>query len=312
MTAATPRRFADPRAVVQSWYVAARSRAVAPGRVARAEPAGRPLVLWRGVSGAVYAADAHCPHLGAHLGHGSVEGDELVCALHHFRYAPDGRLAEAPGAGNARLGIRLRTYPVTERWGFVWVWHGPEALFPLPGPEPHTRLRAVALPSQRFHCHHHLIAVNACDTMHLGPLHGLELTHPPEVSFPDPFHGSMHLRGRFREAWKQALTGCANQPFDATFLVSGGNSCWVDVHAPVPFQVLFAGRPDPKGGSRTQSFVFLPPGSARRAIEIAALLMLLLKRDHEILDDISFRRGFTAGDRIFESFIRQIDAMPVF
>ncbi len=296
--------------MVQSWYVAARSRAPRVGAVARSNPCGRPLVLWRGVDGQVRAADAHCPHLGAHLGHGSVTGNDLVCALHHFRFRDDGVLVEAP-ALTVRPNCRLRTYPTTERWGFVWIWHGPEALHPLPGPAETERLRTLVLPPQRFTCHHHLIAVNACDTLHLGPLHGLELATPPEVSIADAHRAEMRLVGRFTAAWKRKLTGGDSADFDARFVVSGGNICWVSVAAPVPFQVLFAGRPEGPGRSRTQSFVFFPPGSVRRAPSILGLLVLLLRRDHQLLEDLAFRRGFTSGDRILEAFVRHIDAMPV-
>lgn len=304
------RRFADSSTVVQSWYPALRSRAVPVGGVARSAPCGQPIVLWRGLDGRVNAADARCPHLGAHLGHGSVTGNDLVCALHRFRFRDDGALVEAP-ALTVRPNCRLRTYPTTERWGFVWVWNGPQPLHALPGPAETKQLRTLVLPSQRFRCHHHLIAVNACDTLHLGPLHDLELAVPPEVSFPDAYHGEMRLVGRFTSSWKRKLTGNDAADFDARFVIAGGNICWVSVAAPVPFQVLFAGRPDAGGGARTQSFVFFPPGSLRRAVSVLSLLVLLLERDHEMLDDLAFRRGFTSGDRVLEAFVRHIDAMPV-
>lgn len=307
---AAARRFADPSVVVQSWYVAGRSGDLPRGGVLRARPAGRDLVLWRGLDGRVSAADARCPHLGAHLGHGHVEGNDLACALHHFRFAADGTLVAAPGV-SSRPSCRLHTHPVTERWGFVWVWHGPRALHPLPGPADGERLRILAFPEQRFRCHHHLIAVNACDTLHLGPLHGLELAEPPVVTIADDFRATMRLRGRFKTAWKKRITGCDRHDFDALFTVSGGNQCWVAVSAPVPFQVIFAGRPDGAGGSITRSLLFLPPGSTHRAWRVLALLLLLLKRDHEILDDLAFVRGFTDADDVLARFVRHIDAMPI-
>ena len=304
------RRFADPAVVVQSWYVAARARDLPRGGVLRSRPTGRELVLWRGLDGRVHAADARCPHLGAHLGHGRVAGDDLVCALHHFRFGSDGALLEAPGV-TSRPSCRVRTFPTTERWGFVWVWQGPRALHPLPGPATDERLRVLAFPEQRFACHHHLIAVNACDTLHLGPLHELELAEAPVVTIADDFSATMRLRGRFKTAWKRRVTGCNRHDFDALFTVSGGNLCWVAVAAPVPFQVIFAGRPDGATGSITRSLLFLPPGSTRRVWRVLALLLLLLKRDHDILDDLAFMRGFTDADEVLATFVRHIDAMPV-
>src|SRR3546814_6367094 len=44
---------------------------------------GRDLVLYRGASGRPVVLDAHCPHLGAHLGYGgSVCDDDIVCPFH--------------------------------------------------------------------------------------------------------------------------------------------------------------------------------------------------------------------------------------
>ncbi|MEL7209070.1 MAG: Rieske 2Fe-2S domain-containing protein, partial [Actinomycetota bacterium] len=88
---------------------------------------GREIVLWPGPDGVV-AADAHCPHLGAHLGHGgTVEDGCLRCPFHGWRWGPDGAHLEIPGhdtVTNARLG----TIPVREVDGGVLVWFGrPEA-----------------------------------------------------------------------------------------------------------------------------------------------------------------------------------------
>ncbi|MBW2425066.1 MAG: Rieske 2Fe-2S domain-containing protein, partial [Deltaproteobacteria bacterium] len=51
---------------------------------------GQDVVLYRGRGGDAHLLDAHCPHLGAHLGHGGkVAGDDLVCPFHAWRF--DGR-----------------------------------------------------------------------------------------------------------------------------------------------------------------------------------------------------------------------------
>src|SRR3546814_3972683 len=58
---------------------------------------GRDLVLYRGASGRPVVLDAHCPHLGAHLGYGgSVCDDDIVCPFHGWRWAPDGSNVEIP------------------------------------------------------------------------------------------------------------------------------------------------------------------------------------------------------------------------
>lgn len=67
---------------------------LAPGQVATIERASGDVVVWRTVSGQVVACDARCPHQWAHLGSaGAVDGEELVCLSHFWRF-------DAAGAGS--------------------------------------------------------------------------------------------------------------------------------------------------------------------------------------------------------------------
>ncbi|MEN3271267.1 MAG: hypothetical protein V7636_28, partial [Actinomycetota bacterium] len=57
------------------WYLLAESKDVQPGDVLPIEYFGKELVLFRTEAGEAVVLDAHCPHLGAHLGYGgTVEG----------------------------------------------------------------------------------------------------------------------------------------------------------------------------------------------------------------------------------------------
>ncbi len=59
---------------------------------------GRDLVLFRGDDGTARVFDAHCPHLGAHLGVGGrVCGDGIACPFHGWRFDGEGQLVEVPG-----------------------------------------------------------------------------------------------------------------------------------------------------------------------------------------------------------------------
>ena len=70
-------RFNNPNVVVQSWYVAARSADVRPGQVKSFNLLNRRITLFRDEKRASHAVDARCPHLGADLGHGRMNGDEF-------------------------------------------------------------------------------------------------------------------------------------------------------------------------------------------------------------------------------------------
>jgi vanillate O-demethylase monooxygenase subunit len=83
-----------------------------------------PLVLWRTSDGAVHAFRDVCVHRGTALSLGGVEGDEIVCAYHGWRYRGDGACTRIPQlAEPTRVPARARAlaYTVTQRHGLVWV-----------------------------------------------------------------------------------------------------------------------------------------------------------------------------------------------
>jgi phenylpropionate dioxygenase-like ring-hydroxylating dioxygenase large terminal subunit len=85
---------------------------------------GEPLVLWRDRRGAVHAFRDVCVHRGTALSLGRVEGDEIVCAYHGWRYGGDGGCTAIPQlADPTRVPARARAvaYAVCERYGIVWV-----------------------------------------------------------------------------------------------------------------------------------------------------------------------------------------------
>jgi phenylpropionate dioxygenase-like ring-hydroxylating dioxygenase large terminal subunit len=85
---------------------------------------GEPLVLWRDAGGAVHAFRDVCVHRGTALSLGRVEGDEIVCAYHGWRYGADGACTAIPQLTEpTRVPARARAvaYPTCERYGLVWV-----------------------------------------------------------------------------------------------------------------------------------------------------------------------------------------------
>ncbi len=85
----------------------------------------QPLVLLRHGDGAVAAFIDECPHRGAPLSLGKLDGEELVCAFHGWRFAADGSASCIPALGaDAVIPSRARLtapHDVCERYGIVWV-----------------------------------------------------------------------------------------------------------------------------------------------------------------------------------------------
>ena len=66
---------------------------------------GEDVVIYRTAGGVLRVVEPYCPHLGAHLGYGGkVQGEELVCPFHHFRFDASGACA-ATSYGTAPLGV---------------------------------------------------------------------------------------------------------------------------------------------------------------------------------------------------------------
>jgi len=108
-----------------TWYVAC-----TPDEI-DAKPLGRTIcgeriVFYRGSEGQVAALEDFCPHRGAQLSLGTVCEGKLVCGYHGLVMGCDGKTVSMPGQ---RVGgfPAIRSYPVVERHGFIWVWPGEAA-----------------------------------------------------------------------------------------------------------------------------------------------------------------------------------------
>jgi len=87
----------------------------------------RHLVAWRDEDEQLHVQDAFCPHLGAHLGHGgTVEGCEIQCPFHGWRFDADGANVDIPYSTRVNKRARLRTYPTLEVNGKSLVWYHPD------------------------------------------------------------------------------------------------------------------------------------------------------------------------------------------
>jgi len=105
------------------WFSVGASADLTSGEVRPARYLGRELVLFRGEDRVARVFDAHCPHLGAHLGVGGrVCGDGIACPFHGWRFDGDGHLVEVPGLDRAPRA-RAVAWPVCERNGRIFVWH---------------------------------------------------------------------------------------------------------------------------------------------------------------------------------------------
>jgi 3-ketosteroid 9alpha-monooxygenase subunit A len=106
------------------WFQVAWSAEIAVGDVAPLHYFGHDLVAYRTESGVAQVLDAHCPHMGAHLGHGgTVCGEDVVCPFHGWRWDPFGVNTLVPTQPKPITRRSLRSWPTHESNGIVWLWH---------------------------------------------------------------------------------------------------------------------------------------------------------------------------------------------
>jgi 3-ketosteroid 9alpha-monooxygenase subunit A len=76
---------------VTRWFMVGWSPEFPIGEVRPLHYFGEDLVAYRDERGELHVLDAHCKHLGAHIGHGgTVVGDCVQCPFHRWRWGPDG------------------------------------------------------------------------------------------------------------------------------------------------------------------------------------------------------------------------------
>jgi phenylpropionate dioxygenase-like ring-hydroxylating dioxygenase large terminal subunit len=122
----------DWAALAPFWYPVAFSHEVTSAPF-EASLLDERVVVYRVSDRSLVAAKDICCHRGVPLSLGHVDGDEIVCKYHGLRYDRQGTCTSIPahpgGAISPRL--RLRIFPVEERYGLIWVRlvdNGPLAL----------------------------------------------------------------------------------------------------------------------------------------------------------------------------------------
>jgi nitrite reductase/ring-hydroxylating ferredoxin subunit len=177
------------------WFAVAYAEELGPRSVLPLSYFGVDLVAFRSVDGEAHVMDAHCPHLGAHLGHGGVvEGDCIRCPFHGWTFSGTGACTKVPYAKKIPNAARVEPWPVCERNGFLFVYYHPSGSAPAwevpalseighPDWTPLEHLR------WKIRTNVHELAENAFDSAHFHVLHRMHTVPQPELAFDGPtFH----------------------------------------------------------------------------------------------------------------------------
>ncbi|BAZ50085.1 Rieske (2Fe-2S) region [Nostoc sp. NIES-4103] len=140
---------------------------------------GQDLVLFRTEDSIAHVMDAHCPHLGAHLGYGGcVVENTIQCPFHGWRFHGEGRCIDIPYTHKIPAKAYIKPWSVREINGLIMVWYHAEGEAPtweIPKLKEYNSptwspFRCAA--QWRLRSHIQEIQENPLDTSHLKFIHG--------------------------------------------------------------------------------------------------------------------------------------------
>jgi len=147
---------------------------------------GERLVFWRAGDTAVCMRD-RCPHRGAALSLGSVQGDSIACPFHGLEFGADGHCMRVPVEQDFAIPdeLSVATYPVREADGYLWVWRGamPAGELPAVPQHPDTLPMRHGDAATLWNAHYTRCIENVCDFSHLPFVHKTTI-------------------GRFKKGWR--------------------------------------------------------------------------------------------------------------
>src|SRR5205085_7982383 len=128
--------------------------------------------LYRGETGHAQVIDYRCPHRGAQMHLGWVEGDAIRCVYHGWKFDRSGQCIEQPAeeAGFARK-VRIGSYPTREYLGLIYAYFGageppPFPPYPAPIAEGLIENQTQLVPCNWLQCFE-----NSMDEVHVAFVH---------------------------------------------------------------------------------------------------------------------------------------------
>ena len=200
-----------------AWYVACTPDEIDEKPLGR-KICGESIAFYRGVENRVAAVEDFCPHRGAQLSLGYVSEGKLVCGYHGLEMGCNGKTIAMPGQ---RVGgfPAIKSYPVVERYGFIWVWPG-DAAQADPAKIKHLEWYdnpEWAYGGGLFHinCDYRLMIDNLMDLTHETYVHSTSIGQKEidETPCKTTVEGDMVITSRYMSGimpppfWKLALRG---------------------------------------------------------------------------------------------------------
>ena len=258
--------------LLRDWHPVAAAAELLPGKLLAARLLEQDLVLWR-APGGVRAWEDRCPHRGTRLSIGRVDGVEVVCAYHGWRYDSEGSCSLIPAHLNlaGRTQARVVAYAAQERYGLVWVRLGAGDTDPPPFPEYHDpTLRKVVCGPYAVATSGPRIVENFLDMAHFPSVHPDVLGDPQRTEVHDydvaPFDDGEGQHGLI-------ATGCRFWQPQTNSLSASGTDVEYTYRVLRPLTAILTKLPESQSGFREAISLHVQPveEEASRAWMVLAL-----------------------------------------
>ena len=157
----------------QFWHAIHRSEDLLAGQAKPIRIMSEDYTLYRGASGRPQVIDNRCPHRHAPMHLGWVEGDDIRCVYHGWKFDCFGQCIEQPAeeAGFARK-VRIGSYPTQEYLGLIFAYFG-EGQAPAFPPFPHRATPGLIQTWNVEHvpCNYLQSFENSMDEVHVAYTH---------------------------------------------------------------------------------------------------------------------------------------------
>ncbi len=194
--------------LLNTWYAAALATEVGADGLFTRRLLDTSVLIYRRQDGTAVAMQDRCPHRFVPLSMGKRSGDDVVCAYHGLKFDCTGQCNHNPhGTGHIPQAARVRTFPLVERYGFLWIWMGDEAadlaLLPDFSPLSDGDPRGVGYTYMYRKANYELITDNVMDLSHIDHLHGEIITTRGQLSPQVPRLRETATTVSARWEWKQ-------------------------------------------------------------------------------------------------------------
>ncbi len=195
--------------LMNTWYIAALSTEVDEETLFSRQLLDTSVLMYRKEDGTAVAMHDRCPHRFVPLSMGKRKGDSVVCPYHGLTFDCTGQCNHNPH-GNQHIpsAAKVRSFPLVERYGFLWIWMGDrEAANPddIPDYSPLVsgHPNSVGYTHMRRDCHYELINDNVMDLSHIDHLHGEIITTRGKLSPQVPHISDTSDTVSARWEWEQ-------------------------------------------------------------------------------------------------------------